>query len=102
MLQFYSKPMHILPNEDNKEFHGTLRDAVAEVQEGFPFLSHSTDDNPETHRKDHQTEDVRLARLSLGGFICDGLCKKGLHVFRYLLCDILIQILNFVDTVILR
>ena len=80
MLFFFCKLnlyINVLPNEDDKEFHGAFRYAVAEVQEGFPFLSHPSDDNPETHREDHQTEDVRLTRLSLGGFICDGLCKKG-------------------------
>lgn len=64
-----------LPYEDNKEFHGTVCDAVTEIEQGLPLVPHSADDDPETDRENHQAEDVRLTRLSLGGFKGHRLCK---------------------------
>lgn len=47
-----------LPDEDNKEFHGTVCDAVTEMEQGLPLVPHSADDDAETDGENHQTEDV--------------------------------------------
>lgn len=64
-----------LPYKDNKEFHGTVCDAVTEMEQGLPLVPHSANDDPETDGENHQTEDVRLTRLSLGRFKGHRLCK---------------------------
>lgn len=64
-----------LPYEDNKEFHGTVCDAVTEMEQGLALVPHSADDDPKTDGENHQTEDVRLTRLSLGRFKGHRLCK---------------------------
>lgn len=47
-----------LPDEDNKEFHGTICDTVTEMEQGLPLVPHSADDDAETDGENHQTEDV--------------------------------------------
>lgn len=64
-----------LPYEYNKEFHGTICDTVTEIEQWLALVPHSADDDPETDGENNQTEDVRLTRLSLGGFKGHRLCK---------------------------
>lgn len=64
-----------LPYEDNKELHGTICDTVTEIEQWLALVPHSADDDTETNGENHQTEDVRLTRLSLGGFKGHRLCK---------------------------